>query len=266
VNAPIAAYLLALRRLLRARMTIAVYLLAALPIGVAALMALAPPSDFSTLERVYGVFDALLHMLFLPLIVFFIANLLGFSLLRQEVEDQTLHYLLLQPVGRATIVGAKFAAFLTVSASAAIASLWISYFLMALPRATFGEVIEGLFRGGRGLVMLEESGVLALGMAAYGALALFMGVVFRSVIYMVLLLGWESALAFMPSNLKLWTIVHHLRSMLPARPKLPGRLFEVLGEPTSASTSAIALIVFSLVAVAATIAVFRNRQCRYGEG
>ena len=92
-----------------------------------------------------------------------------------------------------------------------------------------------------------------------------MGSFFKSGSYALLLLAWESGLPYLPSALKMWTVMHYLHSLLPVRLDEQKRLFELLGEPASVGLSLAVIIGVSLVMVAVSSGVFYFKECLYGE-
>lgn len=259
-------FALSFARLRRSRLLWANFFLAAIPVGIALILLVAPPRVMPSIGQANQIFDSIiLKMLYFPLCVYFVANIIGFSLVRSESEDRTLHYLLLQPIDRWVLVLGKFAAYLVITSITCVASVWITWLTIVLPRFSLEEVTGELLRAGRLGDMLIESGVLVLGLAAYGSLALFMGTVFRSFLYMLLLLGWESIISFLPAQLKLWTVIFYLRSLMPGRPMTGDGIFQVIAEPASAARSLTTLIAMTVISIGAAIALFRNRECLYKE-
>ena len=55
------------------------------------------------------------RLLYLQFIIFFVGNIFGFAVMRQDQDDQTLHYLFLQPVDRWMVILGKMAAYLVIA-------------------------------------------------------------------------------------------------------------------------------------------------------
>lgn len=259
-----ASYSLSLRRLAYSKLMFVNIMLAALPVAIAVLIATLNPHKFQNAQDVHAMYEFFLRIFYLHFIIFFVANIFGFAVMRQETEDRTLHYLFLQPVRRWMLIIGKLMAYLTLASGVCITSLWLTYFVMCLPLGV-GPVVADLFGAGRFMILVKESIVLSLGLLAYGALAMLMGSFFKSAFYALLLLGWEAGLPYLPSVLKLWTVTHYLHSLLPERLTEQKKLFELLGEPASALLSLAVLLGVSLVIVGISVGLFRFKECLYGE-
>jgi len=258
-----ACVLLSLRRLALTRAMAAVVGLGALPVAICLLLAIHRP--LGGLAEVHDVYEGFLRILYLHFIVFFSANILGFTIMRGEFDDRTLHYLLLRPLRRWELVTGKFLAFLVLCGVAAGASLALTYLALTLPGPGVREAVADLLGAGRLAILAREWAVLVLGLVVYGTFAMLMGGLFRSGMFGIVLLGWESALPYLPSALKLWTAMHYLQSLLPERPHGQRRLFELLGEPAPAALSIGVLVGLTALFLVLSIALFYFRQCQYGE-
>jgi ABC-type transport system involved in multi-copper enzyme maturation permease subunit len=258
---------LSLRRLGRSRLTIACAFLGALPVLVVCLILAHHTFRRSPVDiaRVHDIFETWIRTFYLNFIVFFVASILGFGVVRQERDDRTLHYLFLQPVKRWALVLGKTAAFLTLASAICLASFWGAYLLMTLGRFGPRAAIADLFVEGRFVVLLRESGVLVLGLLAYGSIALLMGSLFKSGLYGLLLLAWETALPYLPSSMKMWTMMHYLQSLLPERPVESTRLFELLGDPAPVWLCILVLLAVPSFFVALCAVLFQWRECLYSE-
>ena len=221
--------------------------------------------QYETIQAAQGDFETLLRLVYLHFIVFFIAGVFGFAVMRQETDDQTLHYLLMQPVARPVILLGKFLAFIFISTITCAASLWITYFIWMVPQFGLSEVTANLFSGHRLGILAKESSVICLTLVAYGSFALLMGTLFKSAFYALLLIGWGWALPYLPSNLKFWTVLYHAQSLLPDKQLPEQPLFELLGAPVAASTSILFLLGASALFLILAGFFFQVRECLYSE-
>jgi len=258
---------ISLRRLWRSKLMGACAVLGAIPVLIACLIAFNPHASrhFRDIARVHDMFEIWVRTLFLQFIVFFVAGIFGFGVVRQEMDDRTLHYLFLQPVKRWVLVLGKLAAYLVLASGFCLASLWICYLLMTLALFGPGVVVAELFAHGRFLVLIRESLVLVLGLLAYGSIAMLMGSLFKSGFYALILLAWETGLPYLPSSLKLWTVMHYLQSLLPERPVGANRLFELLGEPAPVWLSILVLVAVPSAFIILCAVLFQRRECLYAE-
>jgi len=266
----VAVFMLSLRRLAGSKFMLVTAILGALPVCITILIVFFHRAEFgaagiNTPGYFHGTFDNIVRIFYLHFIIFFVANIFGFAVVRQEVDDQTLHYLFLQPVRRSFLVLGKLFAYLVLASAVCVTSLWLTYLIW--PLFMFGPVglVSDLFVEGRLLVLLRQSVVLVLGLLTYGAIAMAMGSVFKSGLYALLLLGWESGLPYLPSTLKLWTIAHYLHSLLPEPIQTSRKVFELVGEPASILMSLTVPVFLSAVMIGIAILLFQIKECVYGQ-
>jgi ABC-type transport system involved in multi-copper enzyme maturation permease subunit len=154
-----------------------------------------------------GMFAAMIWILYLKFIVPALGVFYGTSLIADEVEDKTITYLFTRPIPRRSIVMGKYVAYLVCAASVVLPSVVIVFLLMVPFRdmaPAFGPLLRNL-------------GVLALGLAAYGAVFLLAGVVLKRplVAGLVFAFGWEQIALVMPGYLKHFTIAYYLQALVP---------------------------------------------------
>lgn len=263
----LAAYQLAVWRLVRSRFLFVGAALAGIPLAIALLMILPiAGASVADLRVAHQALETFYRTLYLHFVVFFVSSVFGFAVVRQETDNQTLHHLLLQPTPRWVLMLGKVGAFWSMAAALCVASLWLTYLTLILGRFGLRVAVADLFGDGRAMILVKESGVIVLGLLAYGAIAMLMGSFFKSGFYAVLLISWEAALPYLPSTIKFWTIMHYLQSLSPNRADAPSRLFDMLGEPASTAMSLTVLLGLSAVILAVCLGVFQTRECMYAEG
>ena len=154
-----------------------------------------------------GVFGVMIWMLFLRFIVPILGVFYGTALMADEVEDKTITYLFTRPVPRGAVLIGKYLAYLACTLLVVLPSVMLVYFLLIrfseLP-STFGH-------------LLTDLGLLALGLAAYGALFAFVGAFFNRplVIGLVFIGGWEQTAMVLPGYMKRFTVAYYLQSLVP---------------------------------------------------
>ena len=263
-----AALGLSLRRLAHSPTLLANTGIAAIPVLITLIIHLVGwqhSRPIRNIVKVHEIYEGFLRVLYLHFVVFFIANIMGSAVARQDREEQTLHYLFLQPGRRWMLIVGKLGAYLTASSLICVGSLWLTYLALGLPGCGTNAVVNDLFHQGRAVILAKESAVLMLGLLAYGTLAMLIGNFFKNATYSLLLLGWEVFLPYLPSTLKFWTIAHYLQSLLPERMNEQSHMFEMLGEPASLAVSLAVLIGVPCLFAGMTIFLFRYRECLYGE-
>jgi ABC-type transport system involved in multi-copper enzyme maturation permease subunit len=257
------AFRLFLRRLLWSKFMIADLLLVSLPLVIAVLMLLT--KSVGSMHRVHETYESLVYYVFLHIMVFFLATIIGFGASRQEIEDQTLHYLFLQPVPRWALCVGRYLGCLALTSATCIAALWLTYFLLALSLNDFSQITADLFSGGRGLILLKESGIIVMGLAAYTAIAFFFCSLFKSALFAGFLFVWEGALPYAPQVFKQLTIMHYLQSMLPDPAPQLQNVFSVMGEASPVWLCMTVLGSVAAVMLALTVLVFQFKECQYGD-
>ncbi len=264
---------LSIRRLAGTRFMIANLLLAALPVVLTLVIVVAlriqqpdPPSIEMARVEAAHYFQFILRTLYLHFVVFFIAIISGFAISRQDLEERTLHFILLQPIPRWAMVAARFVGYLGLSIALVLTSLWLSYLILIGGRFGLGGLIQDLFgTGGRLGGLLLESLVLVMALIAYGAIGMAGGSAFKTLVFAPLLWVWDGLLPFLPQALKELSLTHYFQSLLPERLIEQGRLLELLGEPAATTQSLFAIALVSVTAIILALAVFQTRECIYNE-
>jgi ABC-type transport system involved in multi-copper enzyme maturation permease subunit len=201
---------LALGQMLWARRTALLALAAAAPVLLALVTRLTLSSGSAVVQingRQIGseaVFSTAIAALYLRFIVPAIGVFYGTSLIADEVEDRTITYLFVRPIPRGAIVLGKYLAYVLCVTSVVLPSAAV-VFLVMVPfqdmAPQFGTFVRNL-------------GVLALGLAAYGAVFLWAGVLFRRPLVggLLFVFGWEQLAAVLPGYVGRLTIAHYLQA------------------------------------------------------
>jgi hypothetical protein len=201
---------LALGQMLWARRTT----LLALAAGAPVLLALVTRFTLSTGSAVVqingrqigseAVFRTAITLLYLRFIVPAIGVFYGTSLIADEVEDKTITYLFLRPIPRGAIVLGKYLAYVVCVTSVVLPSAAVVFVVM-VPFQDMAPLFGSFVR---------DLGVLALGLAAYGAIFLWAGALFRRPLVggLLFVFGWEQLAAVLPGYLGRLTIAHYLQA------------------------------------------------------
>ncbi len=192
----------ALRDLLQPRRLVTVLGLVLLPLAVALIWRSLVPADRFVPAQVY---DQLARSLVFGFILVLLACILGTSVVSQEMEQQTIVYLLTRPLPRWRILLARFlAALLATALAAGLAAL-----LLALGT-------RGLHHWGRP-PLPRDLLFLALGSLAYGGFFLLLGTLLhRPLIFGLLyVFGIESWLPMLPGSFKMLSLMAYLWVLAP---------------------------------------------------
>ncbi len=148
-------------------------------------------------------------MLYLRFIVPVLGVFYGTALIADEVEDKTITYLFTRPIARGAVVVGKYMAYLAATVLVVLPSVMVLYFLV-VPLG--GGSVAATFPA-----LLEDLGLLGIGLAVYGSLFAWVGCRFKYplVTGLVFAFGWEQAIMLIPGYLKRLTIAYYLQGMVP---------------------------------------------------
>ena len=154
-----------------------------------------------------GIFGMMIWVLFVRFIVPVLGVFYGTALVADEVEDKTITYLFTRPIQRGAVLIGKYLAYLVCTTLVVLPSVMLVYFLMV----PFSEVPSSF-----GL-LVKDLGILAIGLAVYGALFALAGAVLKRplVIGLVFAFGWEQVALLMPGYLKRFTLAYYVQSLVP---------------------------------------------------
>ncbi len=221
---------LSVKRYLRSRFFWAALVLGILPVLIAGVIAfttitasgfafttpLTVPGATVDVQEMTQGFMFLVQYGYLNFCVFFLAVFFGNSALREESDEQTLHYLFLQPIPRWLIVAGKYAGFLLLAVHIFLGSLLLSQLLLLLPFGPKG-MWEALVTNGRVVHLIQEGMVVSLAIAVWAAFFLAVSSVFRNMLYALFIYGWETTSNFLPETLRNFSLSYYFKFMLPER-------------------------------------------------
>ena len=188
-----------IRRVLRRRTT---WIIGAL--GTVVALAMVGLATFSSLDG-HGVYRTLLNGLMRPLVVPFVALLLGGPMIVEEVEQRTLPYLLLRPIPRAQLFGGKLIPAAAVGAGLTGAMMAIVYVGCEIPSMGFSDTIADF--------AITFAGI-ELAVVAYTAVFAALGALFSSSLYAgILYYGVVELVISQLPIIKLVSVQYHLANM-----------------------------------------------------
>ncbi len=156
-----------------------------------------------------SIFGLFMWLLYLRFIVPVLGVFYGTSLIADEVDDRTITYLFTRPIPRGAVLVGKYLAYLVVTAFVVLPSVMVVYFL-CVPLG--GGALVGTFPN-----LVKDLGLLALGLAVYGALFAWIGAQLKHplVIGLVFAFGWEQAILVVPGYLRRFTVAYYLQGLVP---------------------------------------------------
>lgn len=254
-----------IKRYLFTRYMQVLLMLGALPLAIAILAVANMKFQNRTVMQISEmnkILQLMFRIFYIHFVIFFVANIFGFSLLRKEIDDKTLHYLLLQPVSKTAIILSKFASFIIIAWLYLSVMLILTNIVLLTPYG-IENLTKQLFVRGEVFSLIQKTAVILLALIAYGSISMVMGSLLKSGTWGVLFYLWESGLPYLPSTVKYFTVSHYLQALTPGRSLIPPKMFELYGTLPSAFQSILTLMIVSSIFCGIAIFIIRHYECRY---
>jgi ABC-type transport system involved in multi-copper enzyme maturation permease subunit len=250
-----------LKRNLRRRRTIWLYILALAPVLLIAVHTLKASSSIDDDTRVFaGIFQ----FFYLRLAIFFGCMGMFTWLFRGEIVQKSLHYYFLAPVRREVLVVGKFLAGLLTTWIFFGGSVLLSGVLIY---GDLGSEGTAYVLHGRGLEELAAYlGVTLLACLGYGTIFVALSLFIRNpIIPGVFVLLWETFHPVFPALLQKFSVMFYLRQLCPVAVPPTGTLslFTVIVEPVSAWIAVPGLFCLSLLILAVACLKIRRMEVSY---
>lgn len=229
----------------------------AVPVAVSFVRAETPA--YAGIELFVTLSETLLLAALAPLMALFLATML----LGEEVESQTMPYLLIRPMPRGALVLGKFLAYWCVASLLLLPAVWMTY--AACAAAGGMDVSRATL-----LLTCHYCAVIAMALLGYGGLCMLLGALFKKPVIagIVLVFGWERLANIVPGYIDFLTIEKYVRALLPllpterAKPSFQTALGmyakeELLIRPVSA---AVILIAIAALLIGLTTLTVRRRE------
>jgi ABC-2 type transport system permease protein len=213
---------------------------------ISSLTVLGPPRVQGARIGGEALFGLIIWLLYIRFIVPVLGVFYGTSLIADEIDDKTITYLFTRPIPRASVLLGKYAAYLVCTALIVLPSVVVVYFLIVPIR---GGSIGAAFPS-----LAADLGMLAVGLASYGALFGFVGARLKRplVIGLVFAFGWEPAVLLFPGYLKRLTVAYYLQALVPhSMPddSATSLLLRIVTEVPSLGASLLSLAILTTVAL-----------------
>jgi ABC-type transport system involved in multi-copper enzyme maturation permease subunit len=185
-----------------------------------------------------AIFGMMIWLLFIRFIVPVLGVFYGTSLIADEVEDKTITYLFTRPIPRRAVLLGKYFAYLACTVLLVLPSVMLVFFLIV---PTGGGSIGAAFPS-----LLADLGMLAIGLASYGAVFALVGTRLKRplVAGLVFAFGWEPAVLLFPGYLKRLTVAYYMQALVThemPQDSAVSVLMQVFHEVPSVATSLICL-------------------------
>jgi ABC-2 type transport system permease protein len=207
---------LSLGQMLWSRRSVFLALLVGGPVVMAAMVRLASTLQLAGLPRINGMriggpalFGMMIWLLYIRFIVPVLGVFYGTALIADEIEDRTITYLFARPIPRSSVLLGKYLSYLACTILLVLPSVVIVYFLVV--------PIGGAGIGAGFPSLLADLGMLAVGLASYGAVFALVGASLKRplVIGLVFIFGWEPGVLLFPGYLKRATVAYYLQALVP---------------------------------------------------
>ncbi len=240
---------LTVRYLLSTRRGLATLALSWIPLLLVASLALARVASFDIL-----LYQALMVPVFLQIVLVFVTLVDATALVREEIDDNTLPYLLTRPISKPALALAKYAGYLVAACALLLPPVLVSYGVT--------EAYAGTGLGTDADVLAGFLAATALAVVAYGALFFFLSVALRKPLFVGLLFGflWENVVGSLPGSVPKLSLIYYLRTVLKGTVSVGP--FTQFVTDFSAPVAAAILIVFSVVMVALSAFLFQTMEFR----
>jgi ABC-2 type transport system permease protein len=250
---------LSLGELIWSRRTIFMALIVGAPVLLATIARIVEASGL----RVNGqgvdpasIFGMIIWVLFLRFIVPVLGVFYGTSLIADEVDDKTITYLFTRPLRRGAVLLGKYLAYLACTTLVVLPSVMIVYFMLV----PFRDVARSF------PALLTDLGLLAIGIAAYGAVFTMVGAWMKRplVVGLVFTFGWEQFAMLMPGYLRRFTLAHYLQALvphaMPADESVSSLLQSVFSESPSAPLSLFVLTTVTVLSLAWAMRIVERKE------
>jgi ABC-type transport system involved in multi-copper enzyme maturation permease subunit len=180
----------------------------------------------------------------------------GTSLIADEVDDKTITYLFTRPIRRSAVLLGKYLAYLACTVLLVLPSVVFVYFFIVPLGGSIGASFPAL---------IEDLGMLAIGLVAYGAVFAWVGARLKRplIIGLVFIFGWEPGVLLFPGYLKRLTVAYYVQALVPhAMPQdsSVSVLMQVFHEVPSVWISLVALCAISVLALWAAGRTVETRE------
>ncbi len=155
-----------------------------------------------------AIFGLMIWAFFLRFSVPVLGVFYGTSLIADEVEDKTITYLFSRPIAREAVLIGKYLDYVACTVFVVLPSIVLVWLLLIPMGGSFGANF---------LDLVKDLGIVALGLAVYGAVFAFIGAWFKRplLVGLVFVFGWEQAVLAFPGYLKQLSVAFYLQGLVP---------------------------------------------------
>lgn len=166
-------------------------------------------ADGVSSSSLVGIYESLVFALFFPLVLLLVSLLLAVPLFRDEIDEQSISYLITRTLGKPAIVLGKYLGYVLLALLLLVPSLLVTYGIVAAGAGSSASALSGVLPA----VLLAT----LLGILAYGAFYLFLGLVTRRALLIGLIYAfvWEYLILItgISGDVPDLTVMHYLLSI-----------------------------------------------------
>lgn len=253
------------RKALFSRSAFTIYALASMPLLVYSISAYESIQDaesvFGGIEDARRIFGQVFSTLILGGVIYLGSASLFITLFRGEILARSIHYYLLAPVRREVLVAGKFLAGVAATLILFTACIVLCILLLYLPFG-MGQLVTDITTGVAVQQLAQYVGITLLAVLGYGSVFMVAGLLFRNpIIPIVLISGWEFLHFILPPWLKMFSIIHYLKGLLPI-PIDEGPL-AVIVAPPPLWVSIVGMLMLSSAMLGVSIYLLKKLEVHY---
>jgi ABC-type transport system involved in multi-copper enzyme maturation permease subunit len=187
-----------------------------------------------------AIFGMMIWGLYVHFIVPVLGVFYGTALIADEVDDKTITYLFTRPIPRSAVLVGKYLAYLACTVLLVLPSIVLVFFVIVpVGGGSVGQAFPSL---------VTDLGMVAVGLAAYGAVFALVGTRMKRplVAGLVFAFGWEPAVLFFPGYLKRLTVAYYMQALVVhqmPQDSAVSMLMQVFHEVPSVTTSLLSLTI-----------------------
>ncbi len=231
------------------------------PVIIPLLLPLLTKSEFS--EDGIKIFKFLMEQIYLKAMAPLLALFFGCMLIGEDIEQQTIPYIVTRPIPRSALVLGRFGAYVFMSAVILLTSVVLTF-------AACTAVGKLEFCRETIVLLAHYAGVGVASLLGYGALTTFLGAISRKpiIIGVLFMFGWQRLATIVPGAVDFLTIEKYLNALLPAMAterqntvvKLALIEFQKKQLIIDASKAGLSLLIIVAALIVATCLVIRYRE------
>ena len=201
------------------------------------------------------IFTRVVLIVYIQLLIPVLALLFGSLIVNEEVDNKTLVFLTTSPIPKPAVILGKYTAYVIITALIVNLGLFLSFFIVKIGNPGDTVHIKQFF---------SYVGVGTLALVTYTAFFTLLGTLFKKsmILGLLFIFGWENVVQYFPGTTQKFTIIHWIKSLLPAASDSGSflRFLVFRLEPSSTAESLAVLAVFITAALIAASYIFRNKE------